>query len=191
MSPTWASASPAGEFRQILPPQFSAELYAKDALSTHRRLRGLARWPNGLERIGCPYPLTTPACRAQELARLHSALHTALVALVRRWWSRPDFASVIPVTAKVERVLRRLDEVRPYTAVGSFRPDFLVPEDGGIALKICEINARFVFNGYFLGALQTEAMVGLGLNMGYEKAGEGIVNIAIPFVQSECNFRTS
>ncbi|KAI5780269.1 hypothetical protein DFH27DRAFT_657109 [Peziza echinospora] len=178
MSPHRYPHPPSDSFHQLLPPNPTPAQYAHDALLTHTHLQSLAHWPNNLHRIACPYPLTTPLHRAHELSQLHAALHPALTALVRRWWSRPDFAEVIPVSEKVEGVLRRLDELRPYAGVGSYRPDFLVPEvEEEEGTRICEINARFVFNGYFLGAMQSEAMARLGLGGGAERAGEGMASL--------------
>ncbi|KAA8898496.1 hypothetical protein FN846DRAFT_892780 [Sphaerosporella brunnea] len=135
-----------------------------------------------------PYPIMMPTSRAQELQDLHAALHTALRALVRRWWSRPDFADVIPVSEKLTRVLKELDHVRPYEVIGSFRPDFLIPEgkrrspagtgtdevdsnELDAPLTICEINARFMFNGFTLAIEMDQARQKSGLTTAEEKQG--------------------
>ncbi|KAI5840781.1 hypothetical protein DFP73DRAFT_175077 [Morchella snyderi] len=97
-----------------------------------------------------PYTFHTPLARITELKRLQSALHTALLAIVNNWWTTPRYQEAIPVTPKVERVLRALDIRRPYTGVGCYRPDFLVPQEHDGPLQICEINSRFMFNSYLI-----------------------------------------
>jgi hypothetical protein len=97
-----------------------------------------------------PYTFHTPPARITELKRLQSALHAALLAIVNNWWTTPRYQEAIPVTPKVERVLRALDIRRPYTDVGCYRPDFLVPQKHDGPLQICEINSRFMFNSYLI-----------------------------------------
>lgn len=97
-----------------------------------------------------PYTFHTPPTRVAELKRLQSALHAALLAIINNWWSTPRYQQAIPVTPKVERVLRALDVHRPYKSVGCYRPDFLVPQKDDGPLQICEINGRFMFNGYLI-----------------------------------------
>jgi hypothetical protein len=135
-----------------------------------------------------PYPIILPASRAQELHVLHTALHTALCALVKRWWSRPDFADVIPVSEKLTRVLKGLDSVRPYEVIGSYRPDFLIPEgdprnpngqeneeadqpERSGSFTICEINSRFMFNGFMLAIEMDQAREKLGITKAEENDG--------------------
>ncbi|KAH0613392.1 uncharacterized protein H6S33_009772 [Morchella sextelata] len=76
--------------------------------------------------------------------------HTPPAPIVNNWWTTPRYQEAIPVTPKVERVLRALDIRRPYTDVGCYRPDFLVPQKHDGPLQICEINSRFMFNSYLI-----------------------------------------
>ncbi|KAF8529929.1 hypothetical protein BDD12DRAFT_800179 [Trichophaea hybrida] len=105
-------------------------------------------WPRNRHQVFSAYPIFTPPSRIQELRNVHSVLQTVLPAIVRRWWSRPDLQSMIPMPKKIERVIRQLDSERPYERVGCIRPDFLIPDDPQEPLKVCEINARFMFNGF-------------------------------------------
>ncbi|EPS41627.1 hypothetical protein H072_4497 [Dactylellina haptotyla CBS 200.50] len=80
-------------------------------------------------------------------------LHIAITDIVSRWWSDPSLHSTIPVDPKIERILKRLDREGVTWHSGSWRPDFLIEDSVGAeypTMKICEINARFGFNG-FLG----------------------------------------
>lgn len=97
-----------------------------------------------------PYTFHTPPARITELKRLQSALHAALLAIVNNWWTTPRYQEAIPVTPKVERILRALDIRRPYTGVGCYRPDILIPQEHDGPLQICEINSRFMFNSYLI-----------------------------------------
>ncbi|KAF3941499.1 hypothetical protein ABW19_dt0200513 [Dactylella cylindrospora] len=80
-------------------------------------------------------------------------LHLAITDIVTRWWDDPALAANIPLAPKIERLLRRLDNEGVTWRSGSWRPDFLVEESDETLyprIKICEINARFGFNGFFL-----------------------------------------
>ncbi|RUS33855.1 hypothetical protein BC938DRAFT_483476, partial [Jimgerdemannia flammicorona] len=127
-------------------------------------LNVLPTWPHDTHLLMSPYPIYTPPHRLAEIHTLYSALHPALLGLVKAWWTRPELYLSIPVPEKIERVLRRLEDIRKFERVGSIRPDFIVPEKQGESVRICEINARFMFNGYFTGTLHGE---------GIEDAGRG------------------
>lgn len=63
---------------------------------------------------------------------------------------------------KIERTLRILGDVRRYDGLGFLRPDFIIPREQGAKLRICEINARFLFNGNIVRAMHGDAMVEVG-----------------------------
>lgn len=122
-------------------------------------LTSSAQWPHGYNLSANPYPFYMSSARLVELQQLHSALHTALVSIVTNWWSMPRYQAAIPTSPKIERVLRSLVSRRPYATIGSYRPDFLIPLQKDGALSICEINARFSFNGFIAGAYLQEYIV--------------------------------
>ncbi|KAL7267283.1 hypothetical protein RUND412_010138 [Rhizina undulata] len=97
------------------------------------------------------YPFYIPPHRISELELLQLSLHTAVTGIIKNWWSTPRYQHAIPTSPKIERVLRALDLRRPYKDVGSWRPDFLIPEESEKSVAICEINARFAFNVFFAG----------------------------------------
>ncbi|KAK6358804.1 hypothetical protein TWF730_008123 [Orbilia blumenaviensis] len=79
-------------------------------------------------------------------------LYTAVTDIVSRWWDESDLSDSIPLDPKLERLLRRLDHEKVAWRSGSWRPDFLVEdtvESVYPRIRICEINARFGFNGFF------------------------------------------
>ncbi|KAF8446568.1 hypothetical protein BDZ91DRAFT_670102 [Kalaharituber pfeilii] len=96
-----------------------------------------------------PYPLYSPPHRLAEIRDLYAALHASLLGIVNAWWTRPELYLSIPLPEKIEKILKKLDNVRKFDKVGSIRPDFIVPDDGG-PVRICEVNARFIFNGFYL-----------------------------------------
>lgn len=109
-----------------------------------------------------PYPLYVPPARIAEVYALFAALHPALTAIVRSWWARPDWHSSIPMSPKITRVLRSIAVTRPYDSIGSIRPDYLIPENPGESLRICEINARFIFNGFYHAVKHDSSVQALG-----------------------------
>ncbi|KAL7265951.1 hypothetical protein RUND412_011519, partial [Rhizina undulata] len=122
-------------------------------LSALRASLGLCstQWPSKYLQAASIYPFYAPPHRISELQLLETSLHTAITAIIKNWWSTPRYQAAIPTSPKIKRVLRALDLRRPYKDVGSWRPDFLIPEENEKSLAICEINARFAFNGFFGG----------------------------------------
>ncbi|KAF8244005.1 hypothetical protein K440DRAFT_605498 [Wilcoxina mikolae CBS 423.85] len=152
------------DFSQIIPDsvcmdgRVSHHTALQDAL-----LSRTTNWPRNRYQVFSAYPIFTPPSRIQELRSVHSALQAVLPAIVRRWWSRPDLQSMIPMSERIERVIRQLDNERPYDRVGCIRPDFLVPEDPQEPLKVCEINARFMFNGFIVGTWAGDSIQEVGI----------------------------
>lgn len=136
----------------------SAAEYKAHLTEIQASLTSSAQWPHGYNLAANPYPFYMSSARLVELQQLHSALHTALVSIVTNWWSTPRYQTAIPTSPKMERVLRSLVSRRPY-AMGSYRPDFLIPLKKDGPLSICEINARFSFNGFIVGAHVQEYIV--------------------------------
>ncbi|KAF3907312.1 hypothetical protein ABW21_db0206003 [Orbilia brochopaga] len=104
----------------------------------------------------CALPIYTSAEFVHHIESISDTLHTAVTDIVSRWWDDGSILpSTIPLDPKVERILRRLNNEGPAWRTGSWRPDILVEnytEQSAScpSIRICEINARFVFNGYFL-----------------------------------------
>ncbi|KAK9710281.1 hypothetical protein K7432_008521 [Basidiobolus ranarum] len=135
-------------FYQVLPsPYVSHQEYCQE----QRKLliASDSDWPYSIHLLANPYPIFCPAHRMQEMKNLQSAIHEGLHLIIDSWWSEPEFYNAIPVPAKLENVLKRLAIHRPYE-VGSYRPDFLVPEDDNAPIQVCEINCRFMFNGFLM-----------------------------------------
>ncbi|KAF3935430.1 hypothetical protein ABW20_dc0105679 [Dactylellina cionopaga] len=87
----------------------------------------------------------------QYIQSVSKHLHNSVVDIVSRWWDDPAFSAAIPLDPKIERTLRRLELEGVAWRSGSWRPDFLVEDSAETPyprIKICEINARFGFNGF-------------------------------------------
>ncbi|EWC46460.1 hypothetical protein DRE_04403 [Drechslerella stenobrocha 248] len=102
-------------------------------------------------------PLYISAELLRHVQNVGNNLHAAITDLVSRWWD-DDFnlRAAIPLDPKIERILRRLESEGVPWQTGVWRPDFLIEDDletpgSQPSIKICEINARFGFNGFFMG----------------------------------------
>uniref|UniRef100_A0A0G4I0J6 TauD/TfdA-like domain-containing protein n=1 Tax=Chromera velia CCMP2878 TaxID=1169474 RepID=A0A0G4I0J6_9ALVE len=158
---------------QVLPSDFSS-LTAEGKLSDHRQSMGDALRPTGLfevipEEAVSPYPFGLGVSTTKVLRQNVEVLGEALEKVVALYWQDSTVSSspsnsgaqkrlreTVPIPAKIERVLRETANKRQGKfELGSWRPDFLLSSDG--RPLICEINARFSFNGYFLTALMSRA----------------------------------
>jgi hypothetical protein len=88
-----------------------------------------------------------------KMARIAAALSEAIPAIVEAQPRDRELRGALSLSPRIAALLSRIE--RPYSA-GSFRPDLLLGEGG--ALQICEINARFPTNGYFVSAGSSRAI---------------------------------
>ncbi|KAJ5253430.1 hypothetical protein N7505_012093 [Penicillium chrysogenum] len=127
----------------------------------NRHLRRLSNcsssWPAESLDASCPYPVLTTQRHDNDMRNLHLALKSAIEDIIKRWWTDREarFPLRMPLESEEEDLLRWLDSNRDLLPLwnerqGSWRPDFLVEkDDAGIEVfRICEINARFCWNGY-------------------------------------------
>lgn len=164
------SNAPSDGFYQIVPDRHtSTERYATDLTHYIARLNELCtNLPTEYQVEQVPYPIYSPPHRVIEMQTTCVTAQVAFSAIIKEWWSNKEFQTYIPLAPKIERVLRKLDSLRPYSHVGLFRPDILIPDSEREATKICEINARFMFNGFFMSALLSQASEELDFAEGFE-----------------------
>ncbi|KAL4925440.1 uncharacterized protein BDV17DRAFT_185170 [Aspergillus undulatus] len=154
-------------------------------------------WAGDAHQKSVPYPVLVTEAHQRQLAELSEALVLAITDIVERWWSDdearfPERMQLEPAEEKLLRVsltltqfssfakrliiqwMQQLEshELRPFRACqGSWRPDFLLEssnDPNGIEnYRICEINARFCWNGFLFTAFGQQAL----LNMGLEQYG--------------------
>jgi phenylacetate-coenzyme A ligase PaaK-like adenylate-forming protein len=101
------------------------------------------------ERYWSPYPFAVPPSQYSLLRRIARAVRQAMHVVIENYCNDADIQTIMPLDPGVLSCLRRVKEERenPYK-IGAWRPDFLFNEFGSPVL--CEINARFAFNGYFV-----------------------------------------
>ncbi|EER25309.1 hypothetical protein CPC735_019130 [Coccidioides posadasii C735 delta SOWgp] len=147
-------------------------------------------WPKGFYQAACPHPILVHPQHYQNIQALHEALVLAITNIVERWWtdSVAKFPERMPLEPQEEDLLRWMadeaaDAVRPYNqCLGSWRPDFLIDEatpgaePGSVEEQfvICEINARFSFNGFCVSAAGQQGLS----DMGNEE--KGLLNVLEP-----------
>ncbi|KAJ5737500.1 uncharacterized protein N7483_002625, partial [Penicillium malachiteum] len=132
------------------------------------RLNNLSSsWPAGSVNASCPHPVMTTQRHHDELSNLHVALKLALESIIERWWTDEEaqFPRRMPLMPEEEELLQWIDSnpelVRPWNEhQGSWRPDFLIEidETGMEGFRICEINARFCWNGYMFCGFGQESL---------------------------------
>ncbi|KAL3792817.1 hypothetical protein HJC23_002624 [Cyclotella cryptica] len=173
-----ASESSDGS-RSILPPAcsggFCSNVFATQEISNDAIIASHAAFEKAyLDRVGCgadgmrcglrmsPSPFLLPRAKLQEMADLQAVLSSALAAVLKSWGT-PDswLRRTMPLPKRATDVLLRCCEFTnglPNTKlpIGCFRPDVLIGEDG--RLQVCEINARFALNAFFLTLGCAEAL---------------------------------
>ncbi|CAG8926279.1 unnamed protein product [Penicillium salamii] len=113
-------------------------------------------WPTGSVDAASPHPLLITKIHQEKVEKLAEALNLAIQDIVERWWTDEEacFPLRMPLEPQEECLLRWIDGnqdiCRPYSErKGSWRPDFVIEHDdtGAENFRICEINARFCWNG--------------------------------------------
>ncbi|KAJ5958756.1 uncharacterized protein N7479_005906 [Penicillium vulpinum] len=145
-------------------------------------------WPHDAHLQSCPHPMRMNVQHTDELRELHEALVLAIDNIIERWWKDEEagFSKRMPLEAHEELLLRWIDggdtASRPFDQhQGSWRPDFLIeevpttdgPESSKEQFRICEINARFAFNGFLITAYGQQGLLYLGAERkGFKGAAE-------------------
>ncbi len=93
-----------------------------------------------------PYPMVISPKELLHQNRLQACLHRAIRAIVDHYQLDERLRRLLSVPESVDFLLEEVQQ-KEYD-IGSYRPDFLYDTTGSI--KICEINARFPLNGYFI-----------------------------------------
>ncbi|KAJ9492464.1 hypothetical protein VN97_g763 [Penicillium thymicola] len=124
-------------------------------------------WPAGSLNAACPHPVLITDQHHDELSDLHQALNLAIEDIIDRWWTdeQAQFPQRMPLEQEEEDLLRwmHLNKhlFQPWSErQGSWRPDFLVEidESGMEVFRICEINARFCWNGFMHGGFGQDSL---------------------------------
>ncbi len=92
-----------------------------------------------------PYPIAISPQDFHHHQLLQSCLHRAITAVVANYAADERLQRLLSVP---EPVASRLEQLQSEYKIGSYRPDFV--HDTNCSIKICEINARFPTNGYYI-----------------------------------------
>lgn len=101
-----------------------------------------------------PTPLVISSDEENQHVRIQQLLAMALTGMISNYFHDTRLQQIVPLPSRVSRELQKLQDV-PYT-IGFIRPDYLYDEHG--TPLICEINARFGFNGGYMSAYVNTAM---------------------------------
>lgn len=93
-----------------------------------------------------PYPMVLSVDELEHQIRLQGCVFLAIQNIVEKYFEDHRLQQMLQLPESALAILRKTRKI-PYR-IGSYRTDFLHHEDGSI--KICEINARFPTNGYFI-----------------------------------------
>ncbi|KAF5626176.1 multidrug transporter [Fusarium sp. NRRL 52700] len=151
-----------GEVRSVSQENFDLTSFSNEDAQFQDKLLQLCPanlWPNASYTTGCSRPVLVGRHHQQQMKDLHEALTAAITDVVQRWWSDGDarFPERMPLEAKEEELLQWIEGQviignLPHFSQcrGSWRPDFLVEDNGEREENYCitEINARFCFNGF-------------------------------------------
>lgn len=104
-----------------------------------------------------PSPMVIPFEEYDKMLNLQQALHFGITSILKLWWiGHPVVCSTLRIPNRLERILRSQNPIfGEAVELGCYRPDILYDESG--TMKVCEINARFTVNGYFLSVFLAES----------------------------------
>lgn len=98
--------------------------------------------------IHSPYPIGITLRAFYKMREISHVISRALQAIVSNYFDDPRLCHLmLQLPPEATELLSQM-KGRPYF-IGSWRPDFLLPEGRGDDILICEINARYAFNGYY------------------------------------------
>lgn len=119
-----------------------------------------------------PYNICMTSAFASHVKDAHVLLDKALVDIVERWFTDEEasFPARMPLEKHEEELLRWIDSQSPALIpafgkrYGMWRTDYLIEKDrdGLESARICEINARIPFNGFWMSGLHEEATRAIG-----------------------------
>ncbi|CAG8254893.1 unnamed protein product [Penicillium nalgiovense] len=174
----------AVDYSPVSPEGLDVNLLGQNRHSYISKLNNCSSsWPVGSVDASCPCPVLTTQRYDDDLRNLHLALKLAIEDIIKRWWTDEEarFPLRMPLEPEEEDLLRWIDSNRdllpPWNErQGSWRPDFLVEknEAGMEVFRICEINARFCWNGYMHAAFGQDSLSAFNLgSRGLAHAVEG------------------
>lgn len=137
-----------------------------------------------------PYPFAVSRAQLEEQRKWCALAHTAICRIVNRYFDDEELSEKKYLRPFHDPNMRRLlDCIRAhvtsgapsseFTSVGSWRPDMLFPADRGAhgsgrTFEVCEINARFPFNGFYSSAALGRCAKAQAKAAGHEHGMHGV-----------------
>eukprot|EP01080_Neovahlkampfia_damariscottae_P000998 gene998-9904_t len=88
--------------------------------------------------------------------KLQKTIQAAIVKFVKNYNVDEKLQEIVPLDEKIKKLFFNTSKRYEAKDIGSYRPDFVYDENSKI--NICEINARFAVNGYFITDYLTYSM---------------------------------
>jgi hypothetical protein len=127
-------------------PIHSVSTYLRNRVRLFKHTPTHVLFRNGYADEFYPLPLIHTEKEVAQLINIQKVIHKAVTCIVENYFKDTDIQKIIPLSKKVRNELRKLYCI-PYK-VGGIRPDYIYTKSG--RPMICEINARFIFNGFFM-----------------------------------------
>ena len=118
----------------------------KNFLNDKAKLLKLLSYKMSFDRYGenfNPYSMLLDDDIIEQIEEANNIIIIALDAIIKNYFYDKDIQNILNLSKKALRLLEKCSKTT--YKLGSIRPDFLITADDKI--KICEINARFLFNG--------------------------------------------
>ena len=100
-----------------------------------------------------PFPILHFKTEINKFLDIQHVLVKALKQVVAHYFVDVDIQKRVPLSKKIRKHLKKLSSIE-YT-IGGIRPDYIYSKSG--KPMICEINARFVFNGLYMSIYMDQA----------------------------------
>lgn len=156
----------ASSLSQILPYAIDedlAEHYEEDHKST---IDILAQLNDGVlleifpAEIHNPYPMGITLISFYLMKKVMEVIERGVISIVKNYFHDQRLHELyLPLSSQAQEILHKLQS-KEY-ALGSWRPDILFPRDSVDSFVICEINARYPFNGYYASHFKNSAIASL------------------------------
>ncbi|MEK7641416.1 MAG: hypothetical protein AAB365_00295 [Patescibacteria group bacterium] len=140
-----------------IPKTITVDGYVDTRFKLIKKLSPKALFRNGYADEFYPFPIVHSRKEIDTFVQVQRVLHKALTGIVENYFSDTDIQKRVPLAKEVATQLRRISSC-PYR-VGAIRPDYIYTKVGQPLL--CEINARFIFNGFFMSIYMNEAFQSL------------------------------
>jgi hypothetical protein len=130
----------------IIPKNISLKQYMKDRVVMSQGVANNAIFREGYLDAFLPFVCIHPESEIKKLIGVQETLRRAVIKIVSNYFSDVDIQKSIPLSKDIADELKSLNS--EIYDVGLIRPDFLFSKKG--ENKICEINARFTLNAFFM-----------------------------------------